>query len=106
MLSLEFFFQAEDGIRYIGVTGVQTCALPILAIGLMGILKCHKTLALYGALYHIISHVLFKVLLFMAAGAIYMVLHELSINSIGGFGINKKLLKVMFFIGKIGRAHV
>src|SRR3712207_7957031 len=27
---LVFFFQAEDGIRDIGVTGVQTCALPIL----------------------------------------------------------------------------
>src|SRR5699024_11831120 len=25
-----FFFQAEDGIRYRNVTGVQTCALPIL----------------------------------------------------------------------------
>src|SRR3712207_7883279 len=30
MLNLNiFFFQAEDGIRDIGVTGVQTCALPI-----------------------------------------------------------------------------
>src|SRR3712207_5656993 len=27
-----FFFQAEDGIRDIGVTGVQTCALPILPL--------------------------------------------------------------------------
>src|SRR5204862_5948958 len=26
-----FFFQAEDGIRDLYVTGVQTCALPILA---------------------------------------------------------------------------
>src|SRR3712207_7960679 len=26
------FFQAEDGIRDIGVTGVQTCALPILRL--------------------------------------------------------------------------
>src|SRR2546430_5375297 len=26
---LFFFFQAEDGIRYLTVTGVQTCALPI-----------------------------------------------------------------------------
>src|SRR3712207_8690946 len=26
-----FFFQAEDGIRDIGVTGVQACALPISA---------------------------------------------------------------------------
>src|SRR3712207_7214485 len=27
-----FFFQAEDGIRDIGVTGVQTCALPICGV--------------------------------------------------------------------------
>src|SRR5438445_4603875 len=27
-----FFFQAEDGIRDIGVTGVQTCALPIFCL--------------------------------------------------------------------------
>src|SRR3712207_8590079 len=28
-MCVAFFFQAEDGIRDIGVTGVQTCALPI-----------------------------------------------------------------------------
>src|SRR5207253_4224935 len=28
-----FFFQAEDGIRYGHVTGVQTCALPIYQRG-------------------------------------------------------------------------
>src|SRR2546427_5939859 len=27
-----FFFQAEDGIRDLTVTGVQTCALPILVL--------------------------------------------------------------------------
>src|SRR5207245_6930419 len=30
---LFFFFQAEDGIRDATVTGVQTCALPILIAG-------------------------------------------------------------------------
>src|SRR2546430_16961350 len=29
MPAIFFFFQAEDGIRYLTVTGVQTCALPI-----------------------------------------------------------------------------
>ena len=29
MFFFVFFFQAEDGIGYYGVTGVQTCALPI-----------------------------------------------------------------------------
>src|SRR2546422_2672711 len=28
-----FFFQAEDGIRDVAVTGVQTCALPISVRG-------------------------------------------------------------------------
>src|SRR2546430_3194835 len=31
ILGIFFFFQAEDGIRDLTVTGVQTCALPILA---------------------------------------------------------------------------
>ena len=26
---MDFFFQAEDGIRFYDVTGVRTCALPI-----------------------------------------------------------------------------
>src|SRR6266850_6817103 len=37
-----FFFQAEDGIRDYKVTGVQTCALPILSLG-------HGALFAFGA---------------------------------------------------------
>src|SRR5580765_7104336 len=33
MATLDFFFQAEDGIRVGRVTGVQTCALPISVLG-------------------------------------------------------------------------
>src|SRR5256884_8524138 len=29
LINMFFFFQAEDGIRDVAVTGVQTCALPI-----------------------------------------------------------------------------
>src|SRR5256885_10497661 len=38
---LFFFFQAEDGIRDYKVTGVQTCALPILAV----VTQCDRPLA-------------------------------------------------------------
>src|SRR2546430_9464359 len=31
-MGLFFFFQAEDGIRDLTVTGVQTCALPIYSV--------------------------------------------------------------------------
>src|SRR2546430_11454381 len=33
-----FFFQAEDGIRDLTVTGVQTCALPIFVVALSAVL--------------------------------------------------------------------
>src|SRR5207249_9516225 len=41
-----FFFQAEDGIRYRNVTGVQTCALPIFNARVI------DTLHAIGALFH------------------------------------------------------
>src|SRR3712207_7578133 len=40
-----FFFQAEDGIRDIGVTGVQTCALPICALAALGMVVTAVALA-------------------------------------------------------------
>src|SRR5256884_8187524 len=58
-----FFFQAEDGIRDVAVTGVQTCALPILRWGSLSLRKSpciwehcrlcqsgegHSSYALYG----------------------------------------------------------
>src|SRR5690606_39897625 len=45
---LVFFFQAEDGIRDFHVTGVQTCALPILKM----LVACRKPcrLAMYSLL--------------------------------------------------------
>src|SRR2546429_2650152 len=40
MLQFFFFFQAEDGIRDVAVTGVQTCALPILMDGSSSHVAC------------------------------------------------------------------
>ena len=37
-----FFFQAEDGIRDLIVTGVQTCALPIWSINIIITKKISK----------------------------------------------------------------
>src|SRR2546429_4300638 len=41
-----FFFQAEDGIRDVAVTGVQTCALPISVLLALDF-KCAAVLALF-----------------------------------------------------------
>src|SRR3712207_8453516 len=44
--TLVFFFQAEDGIRDIGVTGVQTCALPIWEGPWPGVVVVHEAFGL------------------------------------------------------------
>src|SRR5216684_4333854 len=49
LLFLFFFFQAEDGIRDVAVTGVQTCALPILAGFSMGTGEVTRYLGTYGS---------------------------------------------------------
>src|SRR3712207_8439140 len=46
-----FFFQAEDGIRDIGVTGVQTCALPISLTGPDTVILSGISLGLESAVY-------------------------------------------------------
>src|SRR6266478_6754735 len=55
LLVFFFFFQAEDGIRDLTVTGVQTCALPIscMGAGLELALCCDVRLAAEGTLFSI-----------------------------------------------------
>ena len=85
--------------RILAYSSMSQIGYILVGIGLIGILKEHRTIAIYGTLYHVINHGIFKALLFMGTGAIYLVLNEVSINKIGGFGINKHALKLLFFIG-------
>src|SRR5256885_4823903 len=48
IIVLFFFFQAEDGIRYYKVTGVQTCALPICTVGHARRVPLHAVRSLRG----------------------------------------------------------
>ncbi|MCB2288319.1 hypothetical protein LGK97_00880 [Clostridium sp. CS001] len=85
--------------RILAYSSMSQIGYILVGIGLIGILKEHRTIAIYGTLYHVINHGIFKALLFMGTGTIYLVLNELSINKIGGFGIKKHVLKIIFFIG-------
>src|SRR3712207_9010362 len=75
-----FFFQAEDGIRDIGVTGVQTCALPIF---------CKQTITLYEELYEKNFLYKFKDLIFMT------ILEEKLSNGQATLDEMKLLIKLM-----------
>lgn len=69
---------------------------------MQGLLGHHNALAVRGALLHMVNHSLIKLVLFMAAGAIFMNLHKLDLNEIRGFGRKKPLLNFIFLMGVLG----
>lgn len=60
------------------------------------------SLAAAGTVLYMVNHSLFKLVLFMCAGAVYMKLHKLDLNDIRGFGRKNNFLKVIFAIGALG----
>jgi len=62
----------------------------------------HNALAARGVLLHMMNHSLFKLLLFLCAGAVYMNAHTLDLNELRGWGRDKNLLKVLFLMGALG----
>jgi len=92
--------------RILAYSSMSQAGYIMFGIGLACLGGGIKELALMGTLFHMFNHAFFKVLLFMGAGIIYMVLHELSINIIRGFGRKKYVLKIVFFIGMLGLSGV
>ena len=74
-----------------------------IAVGLsmMVLLGEHGSLAAYGTVMHMMNHSLIKLVLFMAAGVIYMNLHKLDLNEIRGFGRKKPVLHIAFLLGAL-----
>lgn len=57
--------------------------------------------AIHGTFLHMINHSMIKLVLFMAAGVIFMNAHALDLNEIRGYGRKKPLLKVIFLVGAL-----
>lgn len=79
-----------------------------IAVGLsmLVLLGQEGALAAYGAVMHMVNHSLIKLVLFMAAGVVYMNLHHLGLNDIRGFGRKKPLLHIAFLLGALSIACI
>ena len=73
---------------------------------MQGLLGEENALAVHGTLLHMINHSMIKLVLFMAAGVIFMNAHALDLNEIRGFGKRKPLLKGIFLIGALAIAGI
>ncbi len=87
--------------RILAYSSMSQAGYILFGIGLACLGSDIKNTALLAVVTHMFNHSFFKVLLFMGAGVIYMLSHELSINAIWGFGRNKQLLKILVLIGTL-----
>ena len=88
--------------RTLACSSVSQIGFILTGVGTYDLLGEHNAMAAGGSLMHMVNHSMIKLLLFMAAGVVYMNLHELDLNRIRGFGRKKPLLKIQFLMGALG----
>lgn len=91
-----------DFKRTLACSSVSQIGFILVGVGMQGLLGEHNEIAIRGTVLHMVNHSLFKLVLFMAAGVIYMNIHELDLNDIRGFGRKKPLLKFIYLMGALG----
>ncbi len=92
--------------RTLACSSMSQIGFILVACGMQALLGHHNAYAVRGALLHMVNHSVFKLILFMVAGAVYMNLHKLNLNDIRGFGRGKWFLNFAYLMGYIGIAGV
>lgn len=87
--------------RTLACSSMSQIGFILVGTGMMGLLGEHGQLAVHGTFLHMMNHSMIKLVLFLAAGVVYMNTHVLDLNKIRGFGRKKPLLKVAFLIGAL-----
>ena len=90
--------------RTLACSSMSQIGFILIGIGMQGLLVEGRELAVHGTLLHMVNHSMIKLVLFMAAGVIFMNTHALDLNAIRGYGRNKPLLKVIFGTGALAIA--
>ncbi|MCD7763058.1 MAG: complex I subunit 5 family protein [Lachnospiraceae bacterium] len=87
--------------RTLACSSMSQIGFILIGVGMQCMLGEENALAVHGTLLHMMNHSMIKLVLFMAAGVIYMNAHALDLNVIRGYGRKKPLLKVIFLIGAL-----
>ncbi len=88
--------------RTLACSSMSQVGFILVGIACQCLLGEESTLAAQGTVLHMLNHSLFKLVLFMCAGTVYMHLHKLNLNDIRGWGRKKPFLAVCFLIAALG----
>lgn len=92
--------------RTLACSSVSQIGFITVGIGILTLSGGENMNAMYGTVYHMVNHSLLKLVLFMAAGVVYVNTHSLQLNDIRGFGRKHPVLGVFFAFGGLGLAGV
>ena len=92
--------------RTLACSSMSQIGFILVGVAMQGFLNGENALAAWGTVLHMLNHSLIKLVLFVAAGVIYVGTHSLNLNDIRGWGRNKPWLKVTFFVGAASIAGV
>ena len=88
--------------RTLACSSMSQIGFILVGTGMQCLLGAENGLAVHGTFLHMMNHSLIKLVLFMAAGVVFMNIHQLDLNEIRGFGRGKPFLNVTFLMGALG----
>lgn len=88
--------------RTLACSSMSQIGFILVGTAMLCLLGEHGSLAAGGVFLHMVNHSLIKLVLFMAAGVVFMNLHKLDLNEIRGFGRGKPFLNISFLMGALG----
>ena len=92
--------------RTLACSSMSQIGFITVGLSTMVLLGEHGSFAAYGSVMHMANHSLIKLVLFMAAGVVYMNTHSLDLNVIRGYGRRKIVLHLCFLLGALSIACI
>ena len=97
---------STDLKRTLACSSMSQIGFITVGLATMVLLGEHGSFAAYGTVMHMANHSLIKLVLFMAAGVIYMNTHSLDLNIVRGYGRRKIVLHLCFLLGALSIACI
>ena len=88
--------------RTLACSSMSQIGFILVGTGMQCLLGAENGLAVHGTFLHMMNHSLIKLVLFLAAGVVFMNIHQLDLNEIRGFGRGKPFLNAAFLMGALG----
>lgn len=85
--------------RTLACSSLSQIGFILVGVSMITLLGEENALAANGTLLYMLNHSIVKLVLFLAAGAIYLGAHTLDLNKLKGYGRNKPIIMIPFLIG-------